>query len=67
MSVSTRIRLLSAVVLAILFSISTSANGQAVYGSIFGTVTDATGAVVPDAEVGNCRLRFGRRWRDSAG
>src|SRR5262245_56004132 len=50
MNVSTRIKLLSAAFLAILFT-STSAYAQAVYGSIFGTVTDATGAVVPNASV----------------
>ena len=45
----TRIRLLLAVIC--LFLISTTAHGQAVYGSIFGTVTDPTGAVVPNAAV----------------
>ena len=50
MSVSTRIKLFSAVVLAALFT-STSAYAQAVYGSIYGTVADASGAVVPNATV----------------
>jgi outer membrane receptor protein involved in Fe transport len=50
MSVSTRIRLFSAVVLALLFP-STYTNAQAVYGSIYGTVTDSSGAVVPNATV----------------
>jgi hypothetical protein len=34
-----------------LFALSPAAFGQAVYGSIFGTVTDTTGAVVPGATV----------------
>lgn len=52
MSVSTRIKLLSAAFLTILLLLTnSSAYGQAVYGSIFGTVTDATGAVVPNATV----------------
>ncbi len=53
MSVSTRSKLFlafSLVVLAAFFT-STSAYAQAVYGSIFGTVTDASGAVVPNATV----------------
>ncbi len=50
MSVSTQIRLFSAVVLAALFT-STYTYAQAVYGSIYGTVTDASGAVVPGATV----------------
>jgi outer membrane receptor protein involved in Fe transport len=53
MSVSTRSKvfcLFSAAVLAALFT-STSAYAQAVYGSIFGTVTDASGALVPGATV----------------
>ncbi len=33
------------------FLLSSSSFGQAVYGSIFGSVTDATGAVVPNATV----------------
>ena len=45
----TRIRLLLAAIC--LFLISTTSYGQAVYGSIFGTVTDPTGAVVPNAAV----------------
>jgi hypothetical protein len=51
MSVPTRIKLyLSAAFLAVL-SITTSASAQAVYGSIYGTVVDTTGAVVPNATV----------------
>ncbi|WP_035350574.1 TonB-dependent receptor [Edaphobacter aggregans] len=51
MSVSARIKLLlSAIFLTILCS-ATSASAQAVYGSIYGTVTDSTGAVVPNATV----------------
>jgi hypothetical protein len=34
-----------------LLSLSPAAFGQAVYGSIYGTVTDSTGAAVPDATV----------------
>jgi hypothetical protein len=51
MTVSTRIKLLSAAFLAIFFTTTTTAHAQAVYGSIFGTVTDSTGAVVPNATV----------------
>jgi len=51
MSVSTRIKVFSAPFLAILLLTATSAYGQAVYGSIYGTVTDSTGAVVPNATV----------------
>jgi hypothetical protein len=40
--------LLSAVCL---LSLSPSAFGQAIYGSIYGTVTDTTGAAIPDATV----------------
>ena len=48
MSVATRIKLLAVVFLAIF---STSAHAQAVYGSIYGTVTDTSGALVSDATV----------------
>lgn len=34
-----------------LLSLSTVAYSQSVYGSIFGTVTDSTGAVIPNADV----------------
>jgi hypothetical protein len=34
-----------------LLSLSPAAFGQAVYGSIYGTVTDATAAIIPDATV----------------
>jgi Carboxypeptidase regulatory-like domain/TonB dependent receptor len=37
--------------LSILFVLRPAAVGQAVYGSIFGTITDNTGAVVPNATV----------------
>ncbi len=43
--------MVSAAVLFVLALTSPNANAQAVYGSIFGTVTDPTGAVVPGAEV----------------
>src|SRR5258707_13778945 len=49
MRFATRVMLL--VSAAGLFSLSPFAFGQAVYGSIFGTVTDATGAAVPGANV----------------
>src|SRR5947209_5310469 len=49
MSSSTRSRLFSAVFLLLLSS--SAAYAQAVYGSIFGTVNDASGAVVPNATV----------------
>ena len=49
MSVTTRIRLFLAV--ACLIPISTTAYGQAVYGSIYGTVIDPTQAVVPGATI----------------
>ena len=39
------------VVLSSLLSLSPSARAQAVYGSIFGTVTDPSGAAVPGAKV----------------
>jgi hypothetical protein len=38
-------------VVACLAAPASSAFGQAVYGSIFGTVTDATGAVIPNATI----------------
>jgi Carboxypeptidase regulatory-like domain/TonB dependent receptor len=50
MRFATRIVMLSFVVVA-LSTFSPLAFGQAVYGSIFGTVTDATGAAVPGATV----------------
>jgi outer membrane receptor protein involved in Fe transport len=51
MKVTTRIRLLSLLSVVCLTALSTTAFGQSVYGSIFGTVTDATGALVPNATV----------------
>jgi outer membrane receptor protein involved in Fe transport len=50
MSQATRVKLFSAAFLVLLFT-STTAYGQAVYGSIFGTVVDASGAVVPNATI----------------
>ena len=50
MSVATRIKLISIVCLVI-FSTSAQIYAQAVYGSIYGTITDASGAVVPNATV----------------
>ncbi len=38
-------------ILAVLATAAQPAHGQAVYGSIFGTVTDTTGAVIPNASV----------------
>src|ERR1700748_971520 len=49
MSVATRIKLILSVVFLVISSTSTQA--QAVYGSIYGTVTDASGALVPNAPV----------------
>jgi outer membrane receptor protein involved in Fe transport len=49
MRFATRVMLLVSVVG--LIALSPSALGQAVYGSIYGTVTDATGAAVPGANV----------------
>jgi outer membrane receptor protein involved in Fe transport len=49
MRFATRVMML--VVAAGLSILSPSALGQAVYGSIFGTVTDATGAIVPGANI----------------
>ncbi|MEG9438851.1 TonB-dependent receptor [Edaphobacter sp. HDX4] len=50
MNVATRIRWITAGLLAI-FSTSIYTYSQAVYGSIYGTVTDASSAVVPNATV----------------
>jgi len=47
----TQIRFLLTVVCLLALSLSPVAFGQAVYGSIYGTVTDATGAIVPNATV----------------
>jgi hypothetical protein len=47
----TQIRFLLTVVCLLALSLSPVAFGQAVYGSIYGTVTDATGAAVPGATV----------------
>src|ERR1700739_1396762 len=43
--------IVAALALLCLLPFSSSAFGQAVYGSIYGTVTDASGAVVPGATV----------------
>ena len=40
-----------ALVFLALFSLVPAVHAQAVYGSIFGTITDNTGAVVPNATV----------------
>src|SRR5947208_562038 len=48
MRFATRIMMLVAVSL---FTLTPFAVGQAVYGSIYGTVTDATGAAVPGANI----------------
>lgn len=50
MSFAIRIKLLCVFYLAI-FSTVTLAHAQAVYGTIYGTVTDASGALVPNATV----------------
>ncbi|HEX3662144.1 MAG TPA: carboxypeptidase regulatory-like domain-containing protein [Acidobacteriaceae bacterium] len=44
-------RLLPAFAVAIALCFSSLSHAQAVYGSIYGTVTDASGAVVPNAKV----------------
>ncbi len=49
MRFATRVTMLLSVVS--LLTLSPAAFGQAVYGSMFGTVTDATGAVVPGATI----------------
>jgi len=49
MRLATRVKLLLSV--GCLLALSPVAHGQAVYGSIFGTVTDNTGAVIPNAAV----------------
>lgn len=41
----------AAVALLCLLSVAPSAHGQSIYGSIYGTVTDSSGAVVPGATV----------------
>ncbi len=51
-NITRRIKLLLlAACLVCLLSAAPASFAQAVYGSIFGTVTDATGAVIPDATV----------------
>ena len=40
-----------ALAILVVSMLATSAFGQQVYGSIYGTVTDATGAAVPNAKV----------------
>ena len=44
-------KILYLAVIASLASLTPSALAQAVYGSIFGTITDNTGAVVPNAKI----------------
>src|ERR1700693_2843782 len=38
-------------VIALVFCLTPNANAQQVFGSIFGTVTDANGGVIPNAKV----------------
>ncbi|HWC18888.1 MAG TPA: TonB-dependent receptor, partial [Terriglobales bacterium] len=45
--------------LGLLFLLPIQSFGQAVYGSIFGTVTDSTGAVIPNAKVTVTDVRKG--------
>src|ERR1700742_4476205 len=42
---------IQAIGLLSMFALVPAAMGQAVYGSIFGTITDNTGAVVPNATI----------------
>ena len=49
--VSSYNKLLYLAILVLLPSLAPSALAQAVYGSIFGTITDNTGAVVPNAQI----------------
>src|SRR6202167_4944254 len=42
---------IQAIALLAMFALVPAALGQAVYGSIFGTITDTTGAVVPNATI----------------
>ena len=51
MRLMTQIRFLSTAVCLLALSQSSVAFGQAVYGSIYGTVTDNTGAVIPNASI----------------
>src|SRR5260370_29295980 len=52
MKLMTQVKLLLLVLLAVCFlALSPASIGQAVYGSIYGTVTDASGALVPNATV----------------
>jgi len=51
MRLMTQIRLLFTAVFLLALSQSSMAFGQSVYGSVYGTVTDATGAAVPGATV----------------
>jgi hypothetical protein len=51
MRLMTQVRYLLTVVCLVALSQSPVAFGQAVYGSIYGTVTDQTGAIVPNAPV----------------
>src|ERR1700733_9302290 len=51
MRLMTQIRFLPIVVCLLALSLCPVAFGQAVYGSIYGSVTDSTGAVIPNATV----------------
>src|SRR5581483_4893345 len=50
---------LSLLLLGLLLLLPWQSFGQAVYGSIFGTVTDPTGAVIPNAKVTVTDVRKG--------
>src|ERR1051326_7424344 len=50
---------LSLLLLGLLLLLPSQSFGQAVYGSIFGTVTDPTGAVIPNAKVTVTDVRKG--------
>ena len=53
-------------VLAVMFSVSGAARGQAVYGSIVGDVTDQSGAVVPGATVNVVSVETGQQFNEAA-
>ena len=63
MRFATRVMMLSFVVVG-LSTLSPFAFGQAVYGSIYGTVVDSTGAAIPDANAAGVAPDASRNYRD---